>query len=119
MGQNIAIVFTGGRHAIWLEKQGQQTGHDYALDRVAEVFGNDIRQQVTRSIVTAWTTEPWTKGSYSSALPGQAHQREILARPLEDRLFFAGEATTTGDNSTCHGAYNSGIRAAREIASSF
>jgi monoamine oxidase len=119
MGQNIAIVFTGGRHAIWLEKQGQQAGHDYALDRVAEVFGNDIRQQVTRSIVTAWTTEPWTKGSYSSALPGQAHQREILARPLEDRLFFAGEATTTGDNSTCHGAYNSGIRAAREIASSF
>ena len=26
MGQNIAIVFTGGRHAIWLEKQGQQAG---------------------------------------------------------------------------------------------
>ena len=117
MGQNIAIVFTGGRHAIWLEKQGQQAGHEYALDRVAEAFGNDIRQHATRSIVTAWTTEPWTKGSYSCALPGQAHQREVLARPLEDRLFFAGEATTSsGDNSTCHGAFNSGIRAAREIA---
>jgi len=116
MGQNIAIVFTGGRHAIWLEKQGQQAGHDYALDRIAEVFGNDIRKHATRSIVTAWTTEPWTKGSYSCALPGQAHQREVLARPLEDRLFFAGEATTVGDNSTCHGAFRSGIRAAREIA---
>ncbi len=118
MGQNIAIVFTGGRHAIWLEKQGQQASHDYALDRVAEVFGDDIRQYVTRSIVTAWTTEPWTRGSYSCALPGQAHQREVLARPLEERLFFAGEATTVGDNSTCHGAYRSGIRAAREIAAS-
>jgi monoamine oxidase len=118
MGQNIAIVFTGGRHAIWLEKQGQQASHDFALERVAEVFGNDIRQHVTRSIVTAWTSESWTKGSYSCALAGQAHQREMLARPLEERLFFAGEATTVSDNSTCHGAYRSGIRAAREIAAS-
>ncbi len=116
MGHNTAVVFTGGRHAIWLEKQGRQTGHDYAVDRVAEAFGNDIREHVTRSIVTAWTTEPWTKGSYSCALPGQAHQRNELARPLDDRLFFAGEATTVGDNSTCHGAYRSGIRAAQEIA---
>jgi len=116
MGQNTAIVFTGGRHAVWLEKQGQQAGRDYAVERVAEVFGSSIRQHVTRSIVTAWTTEPWTRGSYSCALPGQAHQRHELARPVDDRLFFAGEATTVGDNSTCHGAFNSGVRAAREIA---
>jgi monoamine oxidase len=116
MGQNTAIVFTGGRHAIWLEKQGQQAGHNFALDRVAEVFGNDIRKHVSRSIVTAWTTDPWTRGSYSCALPGQAHQRNQLARPLDDRLFFAGEATTVGDQGCCHGAFRSGIRAAREIA---
>ncbi len=115
MGQNTAIVFTGGRHAIWLEKQGQRAGHDYAVDRIAEVFGNGVRRHVNRSIVTAWSTEPWTKGSYSCALPGQAHQRRELARPVDNRLFFAGEATTVGDNSTCHGAFNSGIRAAREI----
>lgn len=116
MGQNTAIVFTGGRHAIWLEKQGQRAGHDFALVRVAEVFGNDIRKHVSRSIVTAWTTDPWTRGSYSCALPGQAHQRNELARPLNDRLFFAGEATTVGDQACCHGAFRSGIRAAREIA---
>jgi monoamine oxidase len=116
MGQNTAIVFTGGRFGIWLEKQGQQAGHDYAVDRVAEAFGNDIRKHVTRSIVTAWTTEPWTRGSYSCALPGQAHQRTELARALDDRLFFAGEATTVGDHACCHGAYRSGIRAAQEIS---
>jgi monoamine oxidase len=116
MGQNTAIVFTGGRHAIWLEKQGQQAGHDYAVDRVAEAFGNDIRKHVTRSIVTAWTTEPWTKGSYSCALPGQAHQRKEMARSIDERVYFAGEATTVGDHACCHGAFRSGIRAAREIA---
>ncbi len=116
MGQNTAIVFTGGRFAVWLEKQGQQAGHDYAVDRVAEVFGNDIRQQISHSIVTAWTSEPWTRGSYSATLPGQAHQRRQLAQPLDERLFFAGEATSVGDQACCHGAYRSGIRAAREIA---
>jgi monoamine oxidase len=116
LGQNTSISFVEGRFAVWLEKQGRQAAQQYAVDRVAEVFGNGIRQHVTRSIVTAWTTEPWTRGSYSYALPGQAHQRVELARPIEDRLFFAGEATTVGDHGSCHGAYRSGIRAAREIA---
>jgi monoamine oxidase len=118
MGLNTAVVFIGGRHAIWLEKQGRQASHEYAVDQVAKVFGNDIRKHVTRSIVTAWTADPWTRGSYSCPLPGQGHQRNELARPLEDRLFFAGEATTVGDHACCHGAFRSGIRAAREISQS-
>ena len=116
MGLNTTVSFVGGRFAIWLEKQGQQAAEEYAIDRVSEVFGNDIRHHVTRSIVTAWTTEPWTLGSYSCALPGQAHQREQLATPLDEKLFFAGEATTIRDHSCCHGAFSSGIRAAKEIA---
>lgn len=117
-GDNTAIVFTGGRHGSWLEKQGQLAGQDFALDRVADIFGNDIRKQVTRSIATAWATEPWTLGSYSCARPGQAHQRQVLAKPIDERLFFAGEATIAGAHATCHGAYLSGIRAAEEIAKS-
>lgn len=116
MGLNTGIVFTGGRHAIWLEKQGQTACHDFAVNRIADVFGNRIRKRVTRSIATAWTTEPWTRGSYSMATPGNAHRRRELARPLENRLFFAGEATVNGAQATCHGAYLSGIRAANEIA---
>ena len=115
MGQNTAIVFTGGRQAIWLEKQGQQASEDYALEMVASVFGNDVRQAFGRSICSAWTTEPWTLGSYSCALPGQAHQRAVLAEPVDEKLFFAGEATTVGDHACCHGAFNSGRRAAAEI----
>ena len=115
MGQNTAIVFTGGRHAIWLENQGQQASEDYALELVASAFGNDIRKAFGRSICTAWTTEPWTHGSYTCALPGQAHQRAVLAEPIDNKLFFAGEATTVGDHACCHGAFNSGQRAAAEI----
>ena len=116
MGLNLVSVFTGGRHAIWLEEQGQQAGHDFAVNQIANVFGNDIRKSVTHSIVSAWTRDPLTLGSYSCALPGQSHQRSELARSIDDKVFFAGEATTSSHQSTCHGAFLSGIRAAQEIA---
>ena len=53
-------------------------------------------------------------GAYSYALPGYDAARRALARPFEDRLFFAGEATSAGDFSTVHGAHDSGVRAANE-----
>ena len=116
MGLNTAAVFVGGRYGVWLEKQGQQACHDFAVDRVADIFGHDIRKQVNRSIVTAWSTETWTRGSWACAQPGQAYQRANLQRPVDERLFFAGEATVCGGQGTCHGAYQSGIQAAKEIA---
>jgi len=116
MGINTAAVFVGGRHGVWLEKQGQQACHDFAVDRIADIFGHDIRKHVDRSIATAWETEPWTRGSWACAQPGQAHQRTNLARSVDERLFFAGEASVYGGQGTCHGAYQSGIRAAQEIA---
>ncbi|MCP4421420.1 MAG: FAD-dependent oxidoreductase [Chloroflexi bacterium] len=116
MGLNTAVVFVGGSHGVWLERRGQQACHNFAVDRIADIFGNDIRKQVSRSIVTAWSTEPWTRGSWACALPGQANQRANLQRPIDERLFFAGEATVYGGQGTCHGAYQSGIRAAKQIA---
>jgi len=115
MSTNVVSVFMGGRFSIWMEKQGQQATREFAVDRIADIFGNDIRQSVGRSIVTAWVTDPWTLGSYASALPGQYHQRESLPLAIDNKLFFAGEATARA-NGTCSGAYWSGVRAAHEVA---
>jgi monoamine oxidase len=115
MSTNVVSVFVGGRFSIWMEKQGQQAAHEFAVDRIADIFGNTIRQSVGRSIVTAWVTEPWTLGSYACALPGQFHQREALPLAIDKKLFFAGEATARA-NGTCNGAYWSGVRAAQEVA---
>jgi len=41
--------------------------------------------------------------------------RRTLAGPLRKRLFFAGEATEPDHFGTAHGAYLSGVRAAREV----
>jgi len=115
MSTNVVTVFMGGRFSIWMEQQGQQASHEFAVDRIADIFGNDIRQSVGRSIATAWVTDPWTLGSYASALPGQFHQRGSLPLAIDNKLFFAGEATARA-HGTCHGAYWSGVRAAREVS---
>ena len=38
----------------------------------------------------------------------------MLAAPVDDRLFFAGEACSRNDYSTTHGAYLTGIAAAEQ-----
>lgn len=116
VGLDTAVVLVGGRFAVGLESEGPEALTEFAVDRVADIFGNDIRKHVSRAIPTAWNTNPWTRGSWACALPGQAHQRAELARPVDGRLFFAGEATIYGAQGTCDGAHDSGIRAAREIA---
>jgi monoamine oxidase len=64
---------------------------------------------------TFWQNDPFARGSYSHALPGHADERLVLAAPVGDRLFFAGEACSPEHFSTAHGAYMTGIEAARQV----
>ena len=115
-GYNYVVGITSGRFADWLERAGQQASIDYVEKKLQAVFGTDITKHVSATIVTAWGGDPWVRGAYSAALPGQSHQRSRLAEPLEDRIYFAGEATSTDAYATAHGAYLSGISAAETIA---
>lgn len=70
----------------------------------------------THYIRTNWMLDPFSQGSYSFEKVGQhPDDRATLAQPVADRLFFAGEATHTYYLGTVHGAYETGIRAAREV----
>ena len=62
-----------------------------------------------------WGADPFSRGSYSYALPGKADCRAALAAPIENRLFFAGEACSVNFYSTAHGAYFTGIAAADQV----
>lgn len=66
--------------------------------------------------ITRWRADPWARGSYSYLAPGASSStRRTLARPVGDRLFFAGEATDGDHPATVHGALASGRRAAAEV----
>jgi len=63
-----------------------------------------------------WQTDPFSRGAYSYGKVGADGAQEALVEPIENTLFFAGEATdTTGHNGTVHGAIASGYRAASQI----
>jgi monoamine oxidase len=66
---------------------------------------------------TAWATDPFSYGSYSFIPVGaRGEDYEALAESVDDRIFFAGEATNREHPGTVHGAYLSGLREAEEIA---
>lgn len=64
-----------------------------------------------------WSRDPFSYGSYSYFAKGSARRdARTLAKPVDDQLFFAGEATHPRYNSTVHAAYESGLIAANAIA---
>ncbi len=117
-GHNMAVGIVGGRFSAWLERAGPAAMVDYAMEKLAAIYGADIAKHLTATRCSAWDGDPLIRGAYSHALPGHAERRADLARPIDDRLFFAGEATSPDFFSTCHGAYLSGVTAAEAVEAS-
>jgi monoamine oxidase len=110
--------FFGGRFAAAMEREGEGAMFAFAADELASILGSDIRNHIAPLAATAWLRDPWSRGSYSYAMPGHADDRAILAAPVDERLFFAGEATSPNFFSTAHGAYMTGLAAAEAALSS-
>lgn len=105
--------FFGGELARRLEQEGERAFAAFAIDELADQLGNSIRARLRPLAATAWARDPLARGSYSHALPGKAGSRTVLAQTVDDRLFFAGEACSAESFSTAHGAYETGVAAAR------
>ncbi|MBB3934672.1 flavin monoamine oxidase family protein [Aureimonas phyllosphaerae] len=113
LGAPVIEAFLGGDSAEVLDG-GPEAGFDFAVGELRGLFGSDIARWLRPLTSTHWSGLATIGGGYSCALPGHADARARLARPFEDRLFFAGEATSRTDFSTAHGAHDSGVRAADE-----
>lgn len=114
LGKPVVEAFFGGAGAAVLEREGLAAAFAFASDELAALFGARIRSALRPVAGSNWGRMDRFGGSYSHALPGHAGCRAVLAQPVDDRLFFAGEATHATDFSTTHGAWVSGERAADE-----
>ena len=79
------------------------------------LLGSAFARRIKPIGLHRWGADPFARGSYSYALPGKADCRAALAAPVDDRLFFAGEACSLADFSTVHGAFATGVAAADAI----
>jgi monoamine oxidase len=116
-GQPCIEGFFGGRYAQALEDAGDGAIAAASIDEIVSFLGSDIRRKLKPLRESRWAHDPFARGSYSHALPGHAGKRAVLAAPVDERLFFAGEATSPNFFTTAHGAHDSGERAAAEVLS--
>jgi len=107
--------YFGGRLAADLEAGGVAAFADFAIRELVGLLGTHFANRVRPVKLHPWGVDPFSRGSYSYALPGKADCRTELAATVDDRLFFAGEACSQNDFSTAHGAYLTGIAAAERL----
>ena len=114
-GQELLLAFFGGAYARELETAGALEAA--ARDELGALFGSDLGRRIRKTAATAWFSDPWSRGSYSAARPGFARCRAVLAEPIDDRVFFAGEACTPTAYGAIHGAWLSAADAADRVVS--
>ena len=109
------LVFTSGSLAENVEQWLDKDIVHHVMAMLKKIYGDAIPEP-SSYVITRWNDDPFSKGSYSYLPVGASMKNyQLLAQPVANRLFFAGEATSTQDPATVHGAYLSGIRAAKEV----
>jgi monoamine oxidase len=108
-------AYFGGALARELEAEGEAAFFDFASRELSGVLGGDFAKRIKPIAVHRWGADPFARGAYSFARPGKADERAVLAAPVENRLFFAGEACSRNDYSTVHGAFLTGVAAADQV----
>ena len=132
-----AVMSVPDRYWCWTATGGDDSvapvlncfaGSPDALDRLAVADGPeawlervrllrpDLETATGPAVLTNWSDDPWARGAYSTAgLATQADDEDRLAAP-SGPLHFAGEYTAGPWSGLMEGALRSGIRAAREAA---
>jgi monoamine oxidase len=113
--KNVVVALVGGSGADALHKKGKDAAAEALLQKLERIYGPEVRQHVTDTAVTNWRADPWHQGSFTATKPGAARAREKLRAPVDDTLFFAGEAQSTRWGGMLPGAYLTGRQAADEI----
>ena len=113
-GRPMIEAYFGGSLAAKLEAGGEAAFFEFAVAELVGVLGSRFAKRVKPIRMHRWGGDPFALGSYSYALPGYADCRQALAQPVDNRLFFAGEACSQHDFSTAHGGYLTGVAAAEQ-----
>ena len=88
-----------------------------ALETTAALFPTvDIAAELRNAYFHDWQADPFACGAYSYLRVGAGDARRQLAAPIEDTLYFAGEAASSDDSGTVAGAFDTGVSSAAPLA---
>ena len=104
-------AWAGGPKAAALNGFSTRALIDRALDAFGSLFGEPAlaRDAFESGAVHDWSRDPFARGAYSYVAVAGGNARGVLGLPVDDTLFFAGEATSTdGQGGTVNGALETG-----------
>jgi monoamine oxidase len=113
-GAPILLMEANQGFAANLEAMNEVDAVARVMQDVRRIFGPSAPDPVS-VVRSAWGSDPFTRGSYSYYAPGSSpRDRKPFARGIDRKLFFAGEHTSKKYPATVHGAWLSGLSAARQ-----
>ena len=115
----LLVGWAGGTRAERLSLESDDALLDHAFESLSHIFRTSkafLEESLAEFYTHNWHRDPFSAGAYSYIPVGGLDAQAQLARPLDDTLFFAGEATNAeGHHGTVHGAIATGLRAASEV----
>ncbi|MBL8098625.1 MAG: FAD-dependent oxidoreductase [Anaerolineales bacterium] len=108
-GEPILLAFHGGNKGWALEEFSDDEIVNSAMQTLRFLYGDDIPEPESY-LITRWGKDKFSYGAYSHIPPfASGDDFDALFEPVDDILFFAGEATSRKYFATVHGAYLSGV----------
>lgn len=115
--RGILNFFSGGTRAINAAKTDSVELASTVMSNAALVTPGLSDNWTGLMIKDAWTSNPWSMGSYSYFRPGYQTTLFGIEREREGNCFFAGEHTAE-QGAFLNSGVESGMRAAREVVAS-
>jgi len=108
------MAFHTAQAAYGIESMTDREIVDAATDALASALGKKVPRPKD-VLVSKWGHDPYALGAYSFIGVGATPaDRKMLGKSLVGSLYFAGEAVSENYPATMHGAYQSGLVAAKE-----
>ncbi|MBL7891496.1 MAG: FAD-dependent oxidoreductase [Bacteroidia bacterium] len=101
---NVLTAFTNGENAEHLSFEDKEAVK-IAVKEIDKIFGSTAASRtLIDSYIMDWFKQPYIRGAYSYPTLGSLNARSTAALPVDNKLYFAGEAMHEGHFATVHGA---------------
>jgi monoamine oxidase len=112
--------WAGGAKGERLSEAGEEFVRRQAIVALADIFSlreQLIASELERCCFHNWSVDPFSRGAYCYIKAGMREAPRLLSQPVQETIFFAGEALASrAQQGTVHGAIESGRKAAARFS---
>jgi len=115
----VIVALMAGEAAHQTEAENDESIITEVMGELSKMYPAKKIPNPVETIITRWQKDGFSRGSYSYVGPeATGEDYNLLARSIDDTIYFAGEHTCGTHPATVHGAYISGLQVAHDIMDS-